>query len=148
MTESPFGLDDQSQHLDEAVQGIVQAASGNWAELVYTFCATVGTDSSSLQVLFEDGSSTSESVPMSVPDAMDDLRHSMYQEGMGTWFTATIKIDRALKYTTDFDYDSEPEFVPQISPGSFAEDLEHFPRDEGNIPAWLRQKLAEAEANG
>lgn len=147
MTGPEFGLDEQSQYIEAAVQGVIQAAPENWSELKYTFRATIGTDSSILVVRFQDGSEANRTVPMPVPDAMDDLRRAMYQENVGTWFTATIKIDSSQKYQTDFDYDSEPDFVPPLAPGSYAEDLEHFPRSEENTPDWLRQKVTQAQAD-
>lgn len=99
-----------------------------------------------ISITFGDGSTKRTHSSLSVRKLLRELRALMYQENIGTWFTAAITIDGSLKYETEFDYDSEPEFTPPIGPGSFAQDMKHFPRDEEHTPDWLREKLEQARA--
>ncbi len=73
--------------------------------------------------------------------AFDKLRTAMYEPGRGAWFTAMIVIDRAGGYQIDFDYDTEPDFNPQLTAGAYALDLQYYPRDRAHTPMWLQDKL-------
>ncbi|WP_143220787.1 hypothetical protein [Actinomadura sp. CNU-125] len=130
------------------MRGLVRVAPEHWSQLTFTVRSTVDRGSQFLEVRLADGSTTTAFAPISVADAMDDLRHAMYVPGAGTWFTATLTVERSLSRSIEFDYDSEPEFVPPVSPGSFALDQEYFPRDQDHLPGWLQAKLAEAGATG
>lgn len=145
MTSSEMGLEDQSEFIQEAVQGLVSRAPEGWSELTYTYRSTVGFSSSDLEFRLADGSTKGGTAPVAVLDAMDDLRRVMHEPGKGTWFTAVISVDSSLKYRTSFDYDSEPNFVPEINAGSYLDDVRHFPRSAENTPAWLKHKLEEAQ---
>ncbi|TDC49680.1 hypothetical protein E1281_23045 [Actinomadura sp. KC345] len=137
-------MPDQAPYIEEAVRGLVRVAPEHWSQLTFTVSSTVDYSSQFLEVLLSDGSTTAAFAPITVTDAMDDLRHAMHVPGRGTWFTATLTVDRSSSHSIEFDYDSEPEFVPPPSPASFALDQEHFPRDDDHLPEWLRAKLAEA----
>lgn len=141
MTSSEMGPDEQSQYVQEAVRGLISRAPEGWSGLRYTYRSTVGFSDSDLEFTMRDGSKQGGTAPVSVFDAMDDLRRAMHEPGKGTWFTAVITADSFLAYRTNFDYDSEPNFVPQINAGSYLDDMRHFPRDEENTPDWLKRKL-------
>lgn len=128
----------ESAYLEQAVRILVDRAPEGWKKLEYTMRSTIGTDNVQLLVDFEGKDTETISSPIAAVDVMYDLRGAMYQEGRGTWFTAKVTIHRSLAYETEFDYDSEPAFVPPLCPGSFAQDLEYFPRDEEHVPHWLR----------
>src|SRR5690606_18168834 len=105
-------------------------------------------DHSSAEVVveFPDGTSRRESLPAEVFSLTDELRAGMYQEGKGTWFSMRYVISRPGKFNVDFDYDEDPGITFPTSQG-FTKDLRYFPREEANIPEWLREKLRE-EAEG
>lgn len=146
MTGSEVGLDEQSRYVDEAAQGIVERVPAGWSKAEFTYVTAAGTSSYRVDVTMNDGTHTeTNDIPLTVILAMRRLRHAMYEERRGTWFTATITVDESLRYNADFEYESEPEFPFAITPRSFAEDLASFPRDGENIPAWLKRKLEEAQ---
>ncbi len=145
MTGPEAGLDEQSQYLNEAAQGIVERVPAGWSKVEFKYVAAAGTSSYRVTVTMNDGTRTeTNDVPLTVVRAISRLRRAMHEEHKGTWFTATITVDESMRYKTDFEYDSEPHFPVTISPKSFAEDLARFPRDEENIPTWLHEKLREA----
>ncbi|MDI6519605.1 hypothetical protein QMA61_25800 [Streptomyces coelicoflavus] len=145
MTKSEMELDEQSRCIQEALQGLVSRAPEGWSELRYAYRSTVGFSNSDLEFTMRDGSKEAGTAPVAVFDALDDLRHAMHELEKGTWFTALITADSSLRYRANFDYDSEPHFVPQINAASYLDDMRHFPRTEENTPDWLKRRLAEAQ---
>ena len=94
--------------------------------------------------ILKDGNKKGLDVEDDVFFALDQLHDLFAQPGTGAWFTATASLDREGRISFDFDYDSEPQFVPPISVGHYLEEWEQFPRDEARTPAWLAERLAEA----
>lgn len=74
---------------------------------------------------------------------ISNLRAAMYQEGLGTWFSAVIRVDRNGVVDATFNYDDEPEWDAPVDSIAYLTDLEAFPRDVENQPPWLQQKIAE-----
>ena len=88
-------------------------------------------------------------MPLETDDLLDELREVMYSRGSGAWFSATFRVAREASGETSanawFNYDEEPEWNFSVDPVQYAIDLEDFPRDEENIPDWLRERLSEAK---
>lgn len=95
-------------------------------------------------VTYENGEERNEDFSHHVLRKFKELRAGMYQEGKGTWFSMTYKIVRPGRFSTYFNYDEPPEYDIYPSAGSFATDLDYFPRTTENTPGWLREKLREA----
>jgi hypothetical protein len=142
--EDSAGPIDQAQVLQTTGAALVSSAPEDWHQLRYEFSATVQIDGSKFESVTSDGTVTRVHTPSSVPEQFDELRSAMYQPGKGTWFTARYVIERSGQYKVDFDYDNEPDFVPQLTASAYALDLEYFPRGDEHIPEWLRDKLREA----
>lgn len=77
------------------------------------------------------------------------LRATMYEAGQGAWLQGTYTLDTESNF--DFDYDTSAEPAWRLGPGdgsAAGEDaareheteLEYFPRDRANVPAWLAAK--------
>lgn len=75
-------------------------------------------------------------------DLISNLRTAMYQDGLGTWFSAVIRVDRNGTVDATFNYDDEPDW-DTVDPIAYLTDHEHFPRDVANQPSWLQEKIAE-----
>ncbi|GAB09219.1 hypothetical protein GOARA_033_00200 [Gordonia araii NBRC 100433] len=71
------------------------------------------------------------------------LREAMYQDGLGTWYSAVLRVGRSGAVDGQFNYDEEPKWAEPVAPGFYAADLARFPRDEENQPAWLRAMVAQ-----
>lgn len=59
---------------------------------------------------------------------LSNLRTAMYQEGLGTWFSAVIRVDRDGQVDATFNYDDEPEWDAPIDPIA-------YPNGPGGVPA-------------
>ncbi|MFD3685022.1 immunity protein YezG family protein [Nocardiopsis sp. NPDC058631] len=142
-------------HLDVAAQKeiltqigmrIFEGAPDGWTRLIYRIETVVEHGTSELVVEFEDGSSRRTATPAGITMMIDELRAGMYQEGKGTWFSMEYVITRPGKFAVNYNYDDDPGITFPTAFG-FTNDLKCFPRDEENIPDWLREKLVE-EAEG
>ncbi len=79
----------------------------------------------------------------SVISCSEALRQVMYKEEAGTWFSATIVVSIEGNIDASYNYDTEPEWDFPISAECYLTDQEAFPRDDGQIPEWLKTRLAE-----
>ncbi|MFD0692098.1 immunity protein YezG family protein [Actinomadura fibrosa] len=80
-------------------------------------------------------------------EIFDELRAMMYERGKGAWFTVEFRLSRSGRFSIDYDFDNEPEWAAPVVPESYVEDLERFPREPENIPAWLQEKLDAVESS-
>jgi hypothetical protein len=128
-------------------QALITEAPSGWErlEVVYWQAAKIG--GSKKWAIFPDGSTAwIRNVDMDFHDAMRELRHTLYQEGKGAWYTAKAVITRDGQIALDFDYDDEPQWDAPVVPLTYVKDLEMFPRDLEHQPEWLREKIREAGA--
>mgnify|MGYP002622728623 FL=1 len=137
---------EQQQILTQIGTKILGEVPENWERITYFIQSVVDHSSAEIVVEFPDGTSRRESLPAEVFSLTDELRAGMYQEGKGTWFSMRYVISRPGKFNVDFNYDEDPGITFPTSQG-FTKDLQYFPREEANIPDWLREKLRE-EAEG
>jgi hypothetical protein len=70
------------------------------------------------------------------------LRRLFYQPGKGTWFTAEFTLTQEGHFSTDFDFDNEPDWKIPAGAVAYARDLQDFPRDSEHTPEWLRSAVA------
>lgn len=74
------------------------------------------------------------------------LRAIMYRPEKGTWFSANYQITRPASFAVSYNFDHEKEFSrPEPSVIDYFQDFEEFPRSPENTPAWLQEKIDEAE---
>lgn len=137
---------EQQQILTQIGTKLLVEVPEDWERVTYFIQSVIDHSSAEVVVEFPDGTSRRESLPAEVFSLTDELRAGMYQEGKGTWFSMRYVISRPGKFNVDFDYDEDPGITFPTSQG-FTKDLRYFPREEANIPEWLREKLRE-EAEG
>lgn len=77
-------------------------------------------------------------LPEGLEDNLEELRREMYEPSKGTWLTAQLTITSDGHFTTDFDYDSKPDWSIAVDEGIYAADLAVFPRDPDHVPEWMR----------
>jgi hypothetical protein len=92
-----------------------------------------------------------EEVGQSFDEVLKLLRLATYSKQTGAWFSAEVTLEsESQAINIHFDYDSEPEWAfPRNSEGklpdtfyeAYGTELEHFPRPEDRIPAWLQKHL-------
>ncbi|WP_158566905.1 hypothetical protein [Actinomadura craniellae] len=142
---APMEQDSILQNIGSALLG---SAPNDWEEVHFRYNGLIDITTMSLEVTKMDGSQERLNPPDSAWQLTQDLRSGMYETRKGTWFSIHYIITRPARYSADFDYDNEPPFPFPVASGSFALDLQYFPRDDEHIPEWLRQKLEEAAAEG
>src|SRR5699024_12630195 len=74
--------------------------------------------------------------PLSLHDALPispvgKLKKNLYapDKGTGTWLTMTVSVHESMKYSVDYEYDSEPDPRFAVSAQAYLQELERFPRD-------------------
>ncbi|MFD0899849.1 antitoxin YezG family protein [Actinomadura sediminis] len=127
-----------------AVRALRSAAPAGWERLGLDFRAIVGIDCASFEIIDAAGERRTATPPGHAVGKMDELRRVMYRRGKGAWFTARLRVERSGRFSAEFDYDGEPDFVPPLPPSAYAQDLDRFPRADEYIPGWLRDKLRRA----
>ena len=141
----------QGELIREIASLLPQRVEGEWIELLYTNNRLSMVADGHMSVQFSDGTSGGAFVPREARGLFKELREVMYSQGSGAWFSATFRVVREESGETSanawFNYDEEPEWNFSVDPGQYAIDLEDFPRDEENIPGWLRERLSEAKKN-
>lgn len=73
--------------------------------------------------------------------SFERLRQLMYNEApfRGAWYTAVMTITKEGTFNTEFDYDQKADFDYMPVEEAFAQDFEHFPRNEESTPEWLKE---------
>jgi len=139
----------QGQLIDEIASQIPLEVEGEWSELVYVRTAVSMNAQEEMIVYRPDGSVGSALPPLEMEDLSEELRRVMYQDGVGTWFTATWTLGREasgeISVSSAFDYENEPDWDAPVTASTYVVELEDLPRDEVNIPEWLRRKAIEAK---
>ena len=122
--------------------------TGPWRRLTFNRSALSMLSEHELIVERPDGTiDESEGVPFEVDDLLSELRKVMYTPGAGTWMSAQWTItdlgDGHADARATFNYDDEPRWSMPVWAFNYAIDLRDFPRDDGNVPDWLRKQLAD-----
>lgn len=70
------------------------------------------------------------------------MREEMYSQSpnQGAWFGASFTIQNNGQFQSSFEYQEKPEFTYEPSDEKYRDDLSKFPREEGLIPDWLKEK--------
>ncbi|GHC71051.1 hypothetical protein GCM10007079_03110 [Nocardiopsis terrae] len=142
MTMEP---EEQNAALQEFGQILLGITPGEWNRITLSFAICHRVSTYEIKVLAPNGTASHPTIPSNAIAILKDLRVGMYREGLGAWFSMSYEISSDLQFYVNYDYDSEPNFSFDIDPYSYYRDLEKFPRNEGNIPDWLREKLRLAE---
>lgn len=117
-------------------KALVRAAPSAWAKLEIHATGAGSMTETALDIHQPDGTvDTSGALDRDGRAACHDLRESMFQPGKGTWFNATLTLDRAGKFNAEFDYDNPP-FDGDADPDLLLEDQRLFPRDPEHLPDW------------
>ncbi|WP_426310081.1 hypothetical protein [Cellulosimicrobium sp. E-16] len=75
-------------------------------------------------------------------EALAELRAVTASADLGAWFTISLTVRADGEVDASYDFDTEPYFVPPVEPKSFVRDLEQYPREVDQQPAWLRERLS------
>lgn len=76
-----------------------------------------------------------------------ELRHGMYTDGRGTWFSMRFVLDPPRRFQTIYNYSNLPDWGDP-SPEAFALDLDRYPREPDAIPHWFGARASGVEEPG
>lgn len=136
---------EQARIVDEVARLVVDALPRPWDRAVVAFRAL--TSSAEFALTVYRGDDVHQDFPPD--DALDllfDLRRVMYVPGAGTWFSMELEVTADGRTQTRFDDDDEPAWTLPPDDETYLDDLETFPRDEENLPDWLRRKVGASAA--
>jgi len=96
----------------------------------------VGYDRRVRVVVVHDGSER----PVLTPDGLTELLRSLKEldrrSGQGTWFSATLELDRAGAWRIDRNMDREPDVQPPIAADDYRAELFAYQRSYVHVPSW------------
>ncbi|MEV3922976.1 TNT domain-containing protein [Actinomadura coerulea] len=136
------GQDDRVAELEGRVVDLARRlAPPGWRRLDLHCAATVADRVVALAVLTGDGRmDMSGDVPDELAGLLMDLRRVQYRPERGTWFSMVMIIEpgsvRPL-YNREFD----PLWDPPLPAESWRRDQIVMPRDGGDMPGWLRDRM-------
>ncbi len=137
----PLNPIEQNELLGEITEILISAAPPNWERLIFDFMA-IGTHVNvGMGAALDNGARQSVPAPRELSKPLSKLRRGMYAEGLGTWYSMSMVIDRPDRFHARFNRDDEPPFQTLPAPDQYALDLERFPRTPDNLPDWFRAKL-------
>ena len=137
----------------------IDQAGLDWDRVVLKASAAGPTVGASLTVHHPDGT---RSRAWTVPDRdflerVERLRDRMYEPGRGTWYNATLTLERDAPHRdpeAHYDYDNPPHTAAgeNLEAGfpsvvdELREDQEKYPRDDEHLPAWHPSRDAGLDA--
>ncbi|MDA3646474.1 hypothetical protein LZ318_04485 [Saccharopolyspora indica] len=132
--------------VDELIKGIttrlVHSLPASWDQLFVDF-RSVGTYVEvSAQLINVFGQAHEWDAPAWLVQEFADLRQGMYREGSGTWFAVKYHLAHFAKIGVNYEWQAEPRWTQPPPPDSFRQELELFPRDPENTPAWLAERTS------
>ncbi|UOZ07737.1 hypothetical protein [Amycolatopsis sp. WQ 127309] len=138
MTLTPI---EQNELLGEIAESLIAAAPPNWQRLVFDFMAVGKHVDVGLGAALDNGARQPVPAPREVSKPLAKLRRGMYADGLGTWYSMDMVIDRPDRFQARFNRDDEPPFRTPPAPEQYALDQERYPRTPENTPPWFRAKL-------
>ncbi|MFG1813485.1 hypothetical protein ACGFIF_06960 [Kribbella sp. NPDC049174] len=137
MTEMP----NEMGTIDLIARALTAELPDGWREVGATYRATAPYAELDAEVVLPSGESAQvDPLPEGLESHFETLRLQMYQPGKGAWLTARVTITPEGRFSTDFDYESEPAWSIPVDVGIYVADLAEFPREDQYIPDWLREK--------
>ncbi|WP_152361082.1 hypothetical protein [Microlunatus speluncae] len=112
------------------------SASKEWRRITLTATAVTSGNETTLAIERPNGEvDPSQGISADAHFAIGQLRASMYEQGVGTWYNATMTLTADGNLETAFDYDSPP-FGGDYTDEMLEDDQEAYPRSPENLPSW------------
>lgn len=125
--------------IDAIARALTASLPAGWREVSAVYRATSAYAELDATVVGPVGGPTDlDPLPDGLEDHFETLRRQMYQPGKGTWLTAELTVTADGHFSTDFDYDHEPQWSIPVAADIYSADLAEFPRDVQHLPDWLR----------
>lgn len=127
-------------------RALVHAAPSGWARVEVVFRVSSTICQSETTVFGADGRPLVMNPPDGWVEELKALRAQMYEPGRGTWFSLTVSVFSDTDPQFRYNFTDDPGWSPPVPSEVYAADQRLFPRDDKNIPAWLRSRLTDAGA--
>lgn len=122
--------------LETVGSAIAEIVPEGWGRAVLKVSAVAATMDTQLAVEMLDGSiDGSFGIDVEAQMVCDDLRDSMYVEGLGTWYNAVFVLSPADGVRVKFDYEKPP-FDGGGTDDLLEDDQRAYPRDAAHLPSW------------
>ncbi len=146
MFHQPGGMSplEQQEALNSVGRSILEQHPEGWSRIEFTYKKVGGAATGGIVVFREDGTAEPFGSPKEAFSHSRNLRHGMYTEGQGTWFSLKYTITPPGKYSVDFNYDERPDFTFPPTPQDHAEEMKKYPRHPDRIPEWLQKEIKKA----
>ncbi|WP_207454262.1 antitoxin YezG family protein [Herbiconiux sp. SYSU D00978] len=141
MTAGETRTESEQELVTTIASKVANAGATGWARLCLEAVVLGREAHYDLGVTTADGAVASVDPGVAFHRDVKQLRELMYREGVGTWFTMILTLDKSGSADVQFDYDGEPRVGFELAAGAFRLDAERFPREPEHTPAWLRTKL-------
>jgi hypothetical protein len=105
----------------------------------------LGNVTSCLTYVVRSGKEERSSPPFAVADILDDLKDALARPSQGTWISLTMVLTPEGGLTIDYNYDQEANFGLGVTVNDYSLELKLFPRDETDLPAWWRERIAQGD---
>ena len=125
-------------------RAMVAVAGPRWQKLRAEYRSVGRHVEVDLIVTGADGVPVSVRPPVEMVEGLRTLRGGMYRSGRGTWISAVYEIEPPGDYAVEFEPDVEPPWRRVPPPIGFIDELRFFPREDGHIPDWLRERVQAA----
>lgn len=135
---------EQQEILNSIGRSILEQGPDGWSRIEFSYKKVGGAATGGIYVIREDGTSELFGSSKEVFSLSRRLRHGMYMEGRGTWFSLKYNIYPPGKYNVEFNYDKKPDFTFSPGPQDYVDDLKAYPRSPEEIPEWLQVELERA----
>jgi hypothetical protein len=142
MPDEPLTSAQRDEILGTLARLLPVAVLDPWEEIHLAYSAVGHAEAISCTVLRVDGTTSTVNPSYRVTRLLPTLRSGMFEPGRGTWFGLDYTVEQSGEYRVSFDYDEEPEFDVTLADANYVSDVAMFPRDEANMPSWLKEKLA------
>ncbi|HEY3004574.1 MAG TPA: hypothetical protein VGJ44_19660 [Kribbellaceae bacterium] len=132
----------EMESIDAIARALIDALPEGWRSVTSVYRATAPYAELDATYAGADGTVAQvDPLPEGLEEYFEALRLQMYQPGKGAWLTASVTITSEGRFSTDFDYDSEPAWSIDVDPATYAADLAEFPREPRYLPDWMRARI-------
>ncbi|MDA2805898.1 hypothetical protein [Nocardiopsis suaedae] len=138
-----FGIGEEKELVEEAVRVLARGLPEGWSEVKFRADALHGYMETYGIVTMEDGGQKEFNGNFVILKVLHDLRVGMYMQDKGTWYSMRILLDGNGKYSVNYNYNYAPRFNVPPTNQTYLEDLKYFPREEEQIPGWLKEMRTE-----
>lgn len=132
--------EEQHQLLTGLTRLLVEVLPDDWQQLIVDYRQVGNHVHVAVGVRKPDGSLELWEPPEESWLYFQKLRHGMYSDEHGTWFSMRFIIDPPHNFQVKYNYRNLPDWGDAPAE-DFNLDLERYPRSEDNIPEWFRAKL-------